>query len=124
MNIDRDITAKAELLRGLLRSKLGIRSRSLEQGLRRAGRRLPRRIRAKGAKVARAGLLAGNPHVARQINLAEVDAAFDEVQAHLKAVDVADRRKGQLLGWAGVVVFNLLVIATCFIFWLVWRGYV
>lgn len=123
MLTEKDITAKSQTLLRLLRAKLGVSARDLEQGLRRAGRRLPGRVRAQGARVVAAQKMAGNPKLARQLDPREFSRAYAEVSAHLAAIDVADRRKGRLIGLAAVVAANLLIVITAFLFWLSWRGY-
>ncbi|MBD3664314.1 hypothetical protein [Sulfitobacter aestuariivivens] len=121
---DQDIHTKAETLRKQLQEKLGVRSRDLSQALKRAGRRLPRRVRGEGQALVRAEKLAANPKLARQLNSAEVDRAYATVAAHLKDIDVADARKGKLLSLAAAVAGNLLIVIAGFLVWLWWRGYV
>lgn len=124
MITDRDMVQKSRVLRGLLRAKLGVRSATLAQGLRRAGRRLPRGVRAQGAELVRAEMLAKNPKTARQIDPVAVARAFETVKAHLQAIDVVEERKGRALGVAGALAANLIAVAVLFIVWLWWRGYV
>ena len=50
-----DIRDRAERLRAQLKAKLGVRGRSLDQALSRAGRRLPRSVRAQ-ARICGAGV--------------------------------------------------------------------
>jgi len=124
MMTEQEMAAKSRQLRGLLQQKLGVRGRDLAQALRRAGRRLPRRIRKQGAALARAEALAPNPKTARQIDETTVGAAYDQMRSYLEKLDVGEMRKGRLLGLAGVIAANLLLIAGLFVLWLWWRGYV
>jgi hypothetical protein len=119
-----DIAGKAADLQKQLRAKLGVKSGSLEQGLHKAGRRLPRRVRARGQVIVDAQKLAGHPKLARQVNAVEIRDAYNGVSAHLGKIDVADRRKGKLLGLAGTIAGNLLIVVVGFLVWLWWRGYV
>lgn len=119
-----DIAAKSLAIRQQIEAKLGVKSRDLSQALRRAGRRLPRGVRAHGAVLAEAEKSAGHPKLARQLDHAAVRAAYDQLAAHLRAIDEGDARKGRILGLAGVSAFNLLLIIAAFIVWLWWRGYV
>lgn len=124
MLTEKDITAKSQTVLRLLRTKLGVSARDLEQALRRAGRRLPRRVRAQGARLVAAQKMAGNPKLARQLDPHEFAQAYADVSAHLVAIDVAERRKGRLIGLAAVVALKLLAVFTAFLVWLWWRGYV
>ncbi|MCZ4254417.1 hypothetical protein PVW51_05030 [Sulfitobacter sp. PR48] len=123
MLTEKDINAKSQALLRLLQAKLGVRGRDLEQALRRAGRRLPRRVRGQAARLVAAQKMAGHPKLARQLDPREFSQAYADVSAHLAAIDVADRRKGRLIGLAAVVAANLLIVITAFLFWLSWRGY-
>lgn len=119
-----DITLRAAELHALLQAKLGVKGRSLEQALKRAEHHLPRRLRHEGAAIVAAQKMAQNPKLARRMDVAALKRAHDDLSAHLRQIDVADRRKGQVLSLAGSVAFNLLVVSVGFLVWLVWRGYV
>ncbi|MGJ8627705.1 MAG: hypothetical protein ACSHXB_12165 [Sulfitobacter sp.] len=120
----KDIAAKSLVIRQQLEAKLAVKSRDLPQALRRAGRRLPRQVRAQAAILAAAEKQAGHPKLARQLDGGVVQEAYAKVTAHLRAIDVADARKGRILGLAGVIAFNLLLVMVAFFLWLWWRGYV
>lgn len=119
-----DMAVKSEALRAQLREKLGVRSRDLAQGFKRAGRRLPRYLRADAKLLAEAETYAAHPKLAKRVDDAAVGRAFANIGAHLKTVDVADRRKGFWLGLAGSIVFNLLVICGLFVLYMWWRGHI
>ncbi len=120
----KDIETKVLKLRRALHAKLGVKGRDLAQALRRAGRRLPRHLRTRGAQLVQAEFFARNPKMARRLDSAEVDAAFDEVMTHLGAIDLRKERVDRLLGIAGAIAFNLLVVLIGFTVFLWWRGYV
>ena len=124
MITDKDMAARSRKLRGLMQEKLGVRGRDLRQSLRRAGRRLPRRVRAQGEALVRAEMLAHNPKTARQVDAVTVERAYDVLRAHLEAIDVGEMRKVRLLGLAGAVAANVIGVAALFVVWLWWRGYV
>lgn len=119
-----EFTARAEALRPQFKEKLGVKAHDLRHAFGRAGRDLPRRLRADGALLSRTERVVGNPHIARQLEAAPVWEAFDRVSAFLRRVDVGHRRRGRLLDIAATVAFNLIVVFTAFVFWLWWRGYV
>lgn len=120
----RDIAAKIEVVQALLTRKLGLKRARLEKMLGRAGRQLPKRVQAKARALAEAQRLAEHPKLARQIDGEAVTRDFADVTGYLEAIDVADLRRGRMLGMAGSVVFNLLLVAAAFVLWLWWRGYV
>ncbi len=118
-----DIDARAERLRAALETALGVKARSYGAALRKAGRRLPKPVRRQADVVARAHAIDGHPKLRRTIDMDAVARAEADLLAHLKTIDRADQRRGRLLGLAGVIVFNLLVVAALFVSWLVWSGY-
>lgn len=124
MITDKDMAAKSRKLRGLMQEKLDVRGRDLRQSLRRAGRRLPRRVRKSGAALMRAEMLAYNPKTARQVDPVQVEQDYEVLRNYLAGVDVADLRKARILSLTGAVVANLIVVAVLFVVWLWWRGYV
>ncbi|MCR8826187.1 hypothetical protein [Pseudosulfitobacter koreensis] len=118
-----DIDTRAERLRAAFETALGIRARSFDAALRKAGRRLPKPVRRQAEVVQHARAIDGHPKLRRTIDPGAVAQAEADVLAHLKTIDLADQRRGRLLGLAGVIVFNLLVIAGLFVGWLVWSGH-
>lgn len=113
----------AEAVSLMLQQKLGVRGAGLEAKLARAGRRLPRRIRRRVAEIAEAEKREGNPKLARMTDPAALAQAFDEVEAHLNRIDVADRRRGAVLGMLGSVAISLLVVFAALVSYLVWHGH-
>ncbi|MCR9086051.1 MAG: hypothetical protein NXH97_04805 [Rhodobacteraceae bacterium] len=102
--------------------KLSIRGADLGAKMRRAGRRLPRRLRREGRYLVQAELLAGHPKLAKQIDPARVDAAYRDFDAHLDPIDPNDLWWGWTLGVLAGIVFNLLLFAALLIALLAWRG--
>lgn len=124
MQETQDINAKIEAVQALLNEKFGVRKRALGKMLRSTGRRLPRRLRSRARVLVQAQELTAHPKLARRVDLAAVKQAHDEIAAHLRGIDVADRRKGAALSMAGSVAFNVLAVAVVFVGFLWWRGYV
>ena len=118
------MAAKSRKLRGLMQQKLDVRGRDLRQSLQRAGRRLPKLVRTRGAALMRAEMLAHNPKTARQVDVEAVERDYEFVRAHLVAIDVDELRKTRFLSITGAVVANLIVVPVLFIVWLWWRDYV
>lgn len=107
-----------------LRHRLGARGKTLARALRRAGRSLPKPARQAGARLVMMQGMAENPRLRRLLDPSEVDAALAELNTHLDAVNVAERRKDRLLGFAGGVVFNLMLLGALIVALLRWRGIV
>lgn len=119
---DDDISAKSQELCDLLAARLSLKHGSLEDRLRRAGRRLPARIRSQGQIVAEAEALATHPKLARRVDQAAVARAHAEVRAHLKGIDAAYLRRGALLGVLGGLAFNILLFTALTLVFLRWQG--
>ncbi len=119
-----EITKQEQRLRKLLTQKMGIRDAPLEIGLRRAGRRLPKRMQKAGKGVVAAIKMAGHPRLSRQIDMAQFRAQADLLVKHLQALDVRDRRKGQLLSVLGGLAFNLLLLGALLLALALWMGWV
>lgn len=101
----------ADRVAALLEQKLRVRGPTLADRVRRAGRRLPRRVRLAAAVLVQAGEMAGNPRLMYQIDPAVVAEAYDICVRHLGGVDRADRRRGVMVGIAGSIAFSLLAVA-------------
>ncbi|MEX0316735.1 MULTISPECIES: hypothetical protein [unclassified Ruegeria] len=106
----------------LLRAKLGVRGKTLAASLRRARHRLPRRIHGQAMELAKAEPLANHPKLRLTLDTPKLVTAVQEVQAHLRAIDLADRRKGWLLSMLGGLAFNILVFAILLLVFLRWQG--
>lgn len=111
-------------IRQLLDTQLRVRGATLDKQIHRAGRMLPRKIRAEAAFLVQADMLVRNPKLARMINPERVQKAHDAVAGYLHGIDPKDRLKGRILNIAGVLAFNLLLIGGLVVSFLVWRGIV
>lgn len=118
------IEKQAETVRRLLDERLRIRGRDLSHQIRKAGRLLPRPVRNDLSFVSEARNMLTHPKLRLMVDEAKVEAALERSVVYLKTVDPSERRKDRLLGMAGVVAFNLIVVAAVLIGVLVWRGYV
>ena len=107
----KDLETKAREMQRGLQTKLGVQGRDVSHALARAGRRLPARVRREGRVFAQAAFMARNPKMARRLEGATVQTAYDRVMEHLAGIDVAERRKDRWLGLAASVAFNLICVA-------------
>jgi len=107
-------------LRDLMRDRLRIRGNSFDAQVRKAGRLLPRGIRAHATTLIEARRLAQNPKLARQIDQAGITGAHAAIRDHLMTIDPRERRKDRILGILGILAFNFLLLGAAFVTWLVW----
>lgn len=122
MNVYADITAKAEELRLALRAKLNVKGRDFPKSVDKAGRLLPARLRKQAAVIVKAQGLGGHPKLMRMVDISAVNRAHSEISDFLEGIDPRERRRNAVLRMAGGIAFNLLVVLTCFVIWLVWSG--
>ncbi len=106
-----------------MEERLGVRGRTLEAKLRRAGRMVPRWVQRNAFQLVEAERLTAHPKLMRQVDPAGLDVAYSKVETWLKTVDPAERRKDKILGLLAVNAFNLIVVATGFVAWLAWSGH-
>lgn len=119
----KDLNTKSESLRAMLRSKYGVRGKTLEAGITRAGRHLPKHIRREARVITEAEALPPHPKLVATVDSESVSKAYEVVRDHLNGIDPKDRRRGKLLSWLGGQVFNLILIVSALIAVLLWRGY-
>lgn len=124
MQPDEDLTARFDGLRALFDKHLEVRAPTLEQAIHRAGRQVPRRLRAPAARLVQAEQFAAHPKLMRRINHAEAQADVQALSAYLKTQDMAQERTTRRLNALAGAAFNLLVVGGLFIAVLRWRGFV
>ncbi|MGR3323702.1 MAG: hypothetical protein ACU0DK_17430 [Pseudooceanicola sp.] len=124
MSIGGEMSGISVRLRDLANEKLGFRAASLDAALRKAGRRLPRRVRAAGKRIVSAQKLADHPKLSRQVDMDRVRRDARHVELYLAEIDPADRRKGAILSVLGSLAFNLLAFAALALAFARWRGWV
>jgi len=114
---------KTEQVAELMKIRLGIRGKDLATKLRHTGRMMPKRIKREAAFLVETAGLAESPKLSRMINLERVEAAHKACVEFLESVDVADRRKGVVLGILGSLAMVFLVVTVLVLSVLKWRGY-
>lgn len=117
-----ELRARIEALREQLREVHGIRGQDLGHALRRSKRFLPRRIRRAGFRLAEAERMLGHPKLERLVEFDAMRAAHETVSEHLNAVDVADLRRGRILGIAAAMAVNVILVVVLFAVWANWAG--
>ena len=117
------VQEKAAEVADLMKERLNVRGKDLATKLRHTGRMMPKRIKREARFLADAAALAENPKLSRMIDPVRVETAHLACIGFLENVDVADRRKGVLLGILGSVTLTIVVVSALVITVLVWRGY-
>ena len=114
----------ASRVEALLEERLRLKGGTLADKLRRAGRRLPRRVRDAGAALATAVTMMQSPKLMHQVNDETVALAYDICVRHLTTINPAAARQGLILNMAASIAFSLLVVAVLLVAVLYWRGFV
>ncbi len=106
-----------------LKTAFGGNPKSLEQALKRAGRRLPRRARKAGAEIVAAQMLSANPKLHQQLDASRLERDFDKLISGAGRVDAKALRQKWLVGALASFAFNLLLLITLFVVVALWRGW-
>ena len=108
----------------LMQKQMRVRGRDLRQQTRRAGRRLPRRIRRDLAYLNDSATMAKNPKLGRMVDLAKVRKAHASVIAFLAQLDPRAAMWNAMLNIAASISLALIVTFTITIYVLVQRGFI
>lgn len=114
---------RADHIATMIGTHLGIRGKSLDIKLRKAGRQLPRDIRRHGDNLVRSVQLQTSPKMARMVDEESVISSYNICEKFLSDIDLMDRRKAQAISFLSTNAMNMLVVAGLLVTVLVWRGY-
>ncbi|MFK7879956.1 hypothetical protein [Roseobacter sp.] len=117
-----DIETKTQGIKAALEKHLGVKGRSLRHSLRRAGRRLPKRLRAQAALLAEAEGVRGNIKLTRQFDAERIEQAYKDVSDHLVRIDRADARRARLISILAALAFNFILLVVAVIVFMRMRG--
>lgn len=117
-----DFQARVTQLQEAMSRKMRVRGRTLEQQLRRAGRRLPRHQRRAAATILGAQDWMAHPKLARIVDFSHVHKAFADLNGYLDRIDPREQRKTALLRVAGGIVFRLVCLGGLIYALIRWRG--
>lgn len=122
MGVDpNELTVTADRLTALMRDQLGVRADSFPRALAKAGRRLPRAIRAEGQVILSALDRAPNPRLARVTDGDAVRRAARRIEAYLGRLDPqASRARARAYLFADLA-FRVAVAAALVIAVVAWR---
>ena len=91
------LSHKTARIARLLETRLGLRGATLEQQAGKVGRSLPRGVIRDLRAVVRADVAQGHPRLGRMVDTRPVALAADRVEAHLRTIDLKERRKTLIL---------------------------
>lgn len=114
----------ARRLEELLDRGFGTGGQGLATALRRAGRRLPRRMRRAGQAVVQAETMARHPKLVSQIDRRRVAQEAARLRAYLEEVDPRARRVDMALTILRSLALNALLLAALFLALARWRGWI
>lgn len=121
-----DIPEMADEVAVLMASRFGGARRGerppLVQMMRRRGGALPAGLRRRAARLAKAGSMAAQPKVARQLPLEDLARDHAALVAHLRPLGEISRWQGRAIGFAASVVLGLLVLGGLALWVMVKRG--
>lgn len=114
----------ADRVAELLEQRLRIKGKTLDDKLRKAGRRLPRKVYAAAQLLAQAAQMSKNPRLMMQVNEPDVVAAYDICLRHLGAKQAASlARKNTAMSIGASIAGSILVLTLLVLGVLRWRGY-
>lgn len=113
----------ADRVAQLMEDRLHIRGKDLQAKLRYARGRMPRRVQAEAAVLAKAVETALNPKLMMRLDHDRIASAYDTCVRYLGNVGGWDRRRAAAMNIGGSIAFQLLVVAGLLFAVLTWRGY-
>ncbi len=111
-------------IQALMETKLWVKGRDLKAQTRKAGRRLPRKVRRDLRYLIDTAPLAENPKLGRMINQMKVDKAYANITAHLEQLNPREAMWTMLLNITASIALGLILIFVVVLYVLVQRGYV
>ncbi len=118
------IQQMADRVSALIEQRLRVSAPTLEAQVRKAGNRLPQKVRNAAEALVEATVMAQSPKLLVRIDDEAVATAYDICVKHLNSVNQSARRTGLVLDAGARVAFALLVVCVLLVVVLHWRGYV
>lgn len=115
---------QADEISKLMAEKLRVRGRTLDAQLRKAGRRLPKRLRADVRNLLHAQEVINHPKLARLIDIEAVSEGSGRVIGHLQTLDPWERFKDRWLGILGAISAGMILLFIIVVYVLWKRGLV
>jgi len=116
------IQQMADRVAGLMEQQLRVSGKGLAVKVRKAGRRLPKKVRIAAEALVQATDMAQSPRLMHQIDEELMAEAYDICVRHLVGADPADRRTGAAAGIVASIAFSLLMVVALVLVVVWWRG--
>ena len=104
-------------------TQLRVRGDGLADVAAKAGRKLPKHLRADAAKMIEAATMADHPKLARLIDERKVAKAERRLHRFLDKKNPAAERRGEILDFIAKIAFVFVVIVLTIFFFLLSQGY-
>lgn len=118
-----DVAQRAEALAGRMSAQLRVKGEGLADVAARAGRRLPRHLRAEVAAIVEAEAMSENPKLARLIDEKRIRSAERKVRKYLDRQNPGAERRAAFLDRLAAVAFVFVVVVLGVFFWALSQGY-
>ena len=120
----RTVAELVEDVREGFEEKLGLRARTLDRQIKKAGRLLPRAVRRDAVFLSQCLTVADNPKLSKMYDMNRATAAHETVMTYLDTIDPAEERRAKTLSVVTSIAFALLVTAALVLFVLSQRGFI
>jgi len=117
-----DAKARADALADHMSAQLRVKGRGLEAVAAKAGRRLPKSLRAEASKIAQAAAMAEHPRLAYLIDERSLKRADRKVRKYLDRQNPSKVRRGEILDLIAKIAFVVFTIILIAFFVLLSRG--
>ena len=118
-----DVKERADALAELMSAQLRVRGEGLGDVTARAGRRLPKRLRASAGTIIDAVEKAENPKLQRLVDDRAVKRAERKLRKFLDGQDPGKARRGEILDLLAKIAFVILTVVLAVFFLLLNQGY-
>ncbi len=114
---------RADHLAQLMRERLGIPGKGLEEKFARSERVLPAHIHDKLALIVKALQQSRHPKLSRQVDMKPVEAASHDVERYLESISPWKRRWKLLVDHLADAAIGILIMIILVVLVLIWRGF-
>ena len=118
-----DVSAITEALAGQMSRQLRVKGDGLAEVTARAGRKLPKRLRAEAEILIKAEAMAKNPKLARLVNPSQIRKSERKLLKFLGRQSPASERRGEILDLIAKIAFVIFVVVLIAFFTLLNRGF-
>lgn len=117
------IEDRLQALTDHMATQLRLRGNGFQDVAHKAGRKIPRRLQADVAQIAEIEAMAGNPKLARHLNIRALDKSERRLRAFLDKQDPKAERRGEILDTIAKIAFVVVVVVLSVFFYLISKGY-